>query len=121
MRLFEKVHILHNADDGGGLWTPIFGSTQSTVRKTMFSVIKNRQSRTVIAAGASVTGKVAFAKRRGSLSGEANLQLTQTSIDVDNANLPVVTFAPEFRFQDQRQKQDRQIHEGLGETRRRQG
>jgi hypothetical protein len=54
------------------------------------------RGRTVIAAGASVTGKVEFAKHVGALSGEPNLQIKLTSINVDNADLAVVTSVQSF-------------------------
>jgi hypothetical protein len=56
---------------------------------------------TVIAAGANVTGKVAFARPAGALAGEANLQLKVTSVNVNNTDLPVVTsirsFGPQIK------------------------
>jgi hypothetical protein len=56
---------------------------------------------TVIAAGATVTGKVAFARPAGALAGEANLQLKVTSVNVNNTDLPVVTsirsFGPQIK------------------------
>jgi len=51
---------------------------------------------TAIAAGASVTGKVAFVRPVGALAGEANLQLKLTSVNVDNADLAVVTSIRSF-------------------------
>jgi hypothetical protein len=54
------------------------------------------RGRTVIAAGASVTGKVEFAKHVGALSGEPNLQIKLTSINVDDADLAVVTSVQSF-------------------------
>jgi hypothetical protein len=54
------------------------------------------RGRTVIAAGANVTGKVEFAKHVGALSGEPNLQIKLTSINVDNADLAVVTSVQSF-------------------------
>ena len=51
---------------------------------------------TVIAAGATVSGRVVFAKPAGPLTGEAKLQLKVTSINVDNGNLPVVTSIRSF-------------------------
>ncbi len=51
---------------------------------------------TAIAAGASVTGKVAFARPVGALAGEANLQLKLTSVNVNNADLTVVTSTRSF-------------------------
>jgi hypothetical protein len=51
---------------------------------------------TVIAAGASVTGKVAFARPAGALAGEANLQLKVTSVNVNNTDMPVVTSVRSF-------------------------
>jgi hypothetical protein len=51
---------------------------------------------TVIAAGSSVTGKVAFARPAGALAGEANLQLKVTSVNVNNTDMPVVTSVRSF-------------------------
>jgi hypothetical protein len=51
---------------------------------------------TVIAAGASVTGKVVSARPAGALAGEANLQLKLTSVNVDNANLRLATSVRSF-------------------------
>ncbi|MGA2981006.1 MAG: hypothetical protein ABSD76_15565 [Terriglobales bacterium] len=51
---------------------------------------------TVIPAGASVTGKVVFARHVGVLAGEASLQLKLTSINTNNADLDVVTSVRSF-------------------------
>jgi len=51
---------------------------------------------TAIAAGASVTGKVVFARPVGALAGEASLQLKLISVNVDNADLKVVTSVQSF-------------------------
>lgn len=51
---------------------------------------------TAIAAGASVTGKVVFARPVGALAGEASLQLKLVSVNVDNADLKVVTAVRSF-------------------------
>ena len=51
---------------------------------------------TAIAAGANVTGKVVFARPVGALAGEASLQLKVTSINVNNADLEVVTSVRSF-------------------------
>ena len=51
---------------------------------------------TAIAAGASVTGKVVFARPVGALAGEASLQLKLVSVNVDNADLKVVTSVQSF-------------------------
>ncbi len=51
---------------------------------------------TVIAAGASVSGKVVSARPAGQLAGEANLQLQLTSVSVDNANLRLATSVRSF-------------------------
>ena len=51
---------------------------------------------TAIAAGASVTGKVVFARPVGALAGEASLQLKLISVNVDNADLKVVTAVRSF-------------------------
>ncbi len=52
--------------------------------------------RTAIAAGTSVTGKVSLAKHVGALTGEPNLQLKLTSVDVNNTDLPIVTSTRSF-------------------------
>jgi hypothetical protein len=51
---------------------------------------------TVIAAGASVTGRVVSARPAGALAGEANLQLKLTSVSVDNGKLRVATSVRSF-------------------------
>ncbi len=51
---------------------------------------------TAIAAGASVTGKVVFARPVGALAGEASLQLKLTSVNVNDADLKVVTSVRSF-------------------------
>ena len=51
---------------------------------------------TAIAAGASVTGKVAFARPVGALAGEASLQLKLISVNVNDADLKVVTSVRSF-------------------------
>jgi hypothetical protein len=51
---------------------------------------------TVIAAGASVAGKVVSARPAGAVAGEANLQLKLTSVNVDNANLRLATSVRSF-------------------------
>lgn len=51
---------------------------------------------TAIAAGANVTGKVVFARPVGALAGEASLQLKLISVNVDNADLKVVTSVQSF-------------------------
>jgi hypothetical protein len=50
----------------------------------------------VIAAGAAVTGKVAFARQVGPLTGEPTLELRVTSVNVNNADLTVVTSIRSF-------------------------
>jgi hypothetical protein len=57
-------------------------------------VVVNGQ--TVIAAGASVTGKVVFARHVGVLAGEASLQLKLTSVNVNNADLAIMTSIRSF-------------------------
>lgn len=56
---------------------------------------------TVIAAGAAVSGKVVLARPAGAVAGEAILQLKVTAVNVNNANLPVVTslrsFGPQIK------------------------
>jgi hypothetical protein len=47
--------------------------------------------KTVIGAGAAVTGQVAFARPIGPITGEPVLQLRLVSVNVDNADVPVVT------------------------------
>jgi hypothetical protein len=54
------------------------------------------RGQTVIAAGASVTGKVVSARPAGAVAGEANLQLKLTSVNVDNANLRLATSVRSF-------------------------
>jgi len=54
------------------------------------------RGQTVIAAGASVTGKVVSARPAGALAGEANLQLKLTSVNVDNSNLRLATSVRSF-------------------------
>jgi hypothetical protein len=58
---------------------------------------------TAIAAGASVTGKVAFARPVGALAGEASLQLKLISVNVNDADLAVSTsvrsFGPQIKGQ----------------------
>jgi hypothetical protein len=51
---------------------------------------------TAIAAGASVTGTVVFARPVGALAGEANLQLKLVSVNVNNADLTVATSVRSF-------------------------
>ncbi len=51
---------------------------------------------TAIAAGASVTGKVVFARPVGALAGEASLQLKLVSVNVNDADLPVATSVRSF-------------------------
>lgn len=51
---------------------------------------------TAIAAGANVTGKVVFARPVGALAGEASLQLKLTSVNVNDADLKVVTAVRSF-------------------------
>jgi hypothetical protein len=51
---------------------------------------------TVIAAGASVNGEVAFARPGGALVAEPNLQIKLTSVSVKNADLAVVTSTRSF-------------------------
>ena len=51
---------------------------------------------TAIAAGASVTGTVVFARPVGALAGEANLQLKLVSVNIDNADVAVVTAVRSF-------------------------
>jgi hypothetical protein len=51
---------------------------------------------TVVPAGASVSGKVVFARPAGPLEGEANLQLKLTSVNVNNADLAVMTSIRSF-------------------------
>ncbi len=57
-------------------------------------VVVNGQ--TVIPAGANVTGVVAFARPVGALEGEANLQLKLASVNVNGADLTVVTATRSF-------------------------
>lgn len=56
---------------------------------------------TVIAAGAAVTGKVVLVRPAGAVAGEANLQLKIISVNVNNANLAIVTgvrsFGPQIK------------------------
>jgi len=56
---------------------------------------------TVIAAGASVIGKVVSARPAGALAGEAKLQLKLTSVKLDNSSLHLATsvrsFGPQIR------------------------
>jgi hypothetical protein len=52
--------------------------------------------KTVIAAGAPVTGKVVFARPAGPLAGEANLQIEVTSINFKNQDFDVLTAARSF-------------------------
>jgi len=52
--------------------------------------------KTVIAAGATVNGEVAFVRRGGGLLAEPNLQLRVTSININNADLAVATFTRGF-------------------------
>ena len=56
---------------------------------------------TLIAAGAAVFGKVVLARPAGAVAGEAILQLKVTAVNVNNANLPVVTslrsFGPQIK------------------------
>ena len=54
------------------------------------------RGQTLIAAGASVTGKVVSARPAGAVAGEANLQLKLTSVNVDNANLRLATTVRSF-------------------------
>lgn len=54
------------------------------------------RGQTLIAAGASVTGKVVSARPAGAVAGEANLQLKLTSVNVDNANLRLATSVRSF-------------------------
>ncbi len=51
---------------------------------------------TVIAAGASVTGKVVSARPAGALAGEANLQLKLISVKVDSGKLRLATSVRSF-------------------------
>ena len=51
---------------------------------------------TAIAAGANVTGKVVFARPVGALAGEASLQLKLISVNVNDADLKVVTAVRSF-------------------------
>src|SRR5208282_3626042 len=51
---------------------------------------------TAIAAGASVAGRVVFARPVGALAGEANLQLKLVSVNIDNSDLTVVTAVRSF-------------------------
>ncbi len=51
---------------------------------------------TVIPAGASVTGVVAFARSVGALAGEANLQLKLASVNVNGSDLRVLTATRSF-------------------------
>jgi hypothetical protein len=75
------------------------GSKISKVGES-FSAILDRDvvvaGRTVIAAGASVNGKVEFAKHAGALTGEPNLQLKLTSVNVSNADLMIATSTCSF-------------------------
>lgn len=56
---------------------------------------------TVIPTGAAVSGKVVLARPAGAVAGEAILQLKVTAVNVNNANLPVVTslrsFGPQIK------------------------
>ncbi len=59
--------------------------------------------KTAIAAGAAVTGKVAFARPVGPVAGEPTLELRVVSVNVNNADIPVVTsirsFGPKIKNQ----------------------
>lgn len=79
---------------GEELGSKISATGQSFSATLDQDVVVNGQ--TVIAAGATVHGKVAVAKPVGALAGEANLQLKLTSIHVENANLPVATSVRSF-------------------------
>lgn len=59
--------------------------------------------KTAIAAGAAVTGKVAFARPVGPVAGEPTLELRVVSVNVNNSDIPVVTsirsFGPKVKSQ----------------------
>ncbi len=65
-----------------------------------FSAILDRDvvvhGQTVIAAGATVTGRVVAAKPAGPLTGEAKLQLKITSVNAGNGNVSVATSTRSF-------------------------
>jgi hypothetical protein len=75
------------------------GSRISAVGQT-FSATLDRDvvvdGQTVMAAGTSATGKVTFARAAGALAGEPNLQLKIISVNVNNADLAVVTSIRNF-------------------------
>jgi len=75
------------------------GSKTSTAGQS-FSATLDRDvvvgGQTAIAAGASVTGKVVFARPVGALAGEASLQLKLVSVNVNNSDLPVATAVRSF-------------------------
>jgi hypothetical protein len=52
--------------------------------------------KTVIAAGTTVNGEVAFVRPGGAMVAEPNLQIKLTSINVNNADLAVATFTRDF-------------------------
>jgi hypothetical protein len=75
------------------------GSSTSTSGQS-FSATLDRDvvvdGQTVIAAGASVTGKVVSAKPAGALAGEAKLQLKLTSVSLDSGKLRLATLVRSF-------------------------
>ena len=75
------------------------GSSTSTTGQS-FSATLDRDvvvgGQTVIAAGASVTGKVVSAKPAGALAGEAHLQLKLISVSADNGKLRLATAVRSF-------------------------
>jgi len=75
------------------------GSSTSTSGQN-FSATLDRDvvvdGQTVIAAGASVTGKVVSAKPAGALAGEAHLSLKLTSVSVDSGKLRLATSVRSF-------------------------
>jgi hypothetical protein len=54
------------------------------------------KGKTAIAAGAAVTGKVAFARPVGAIAGEPTLELRVVCVNVNNADVPVVTSIRSF-------------------------
>jgi pyruvate/2-oxoglutarate dehydrogenase complex dihydrolipoamide acyltransferase (E2) component len=75
------------------------GSSTSTSGQN-FSATLDRDvvvdGQTVIAAGASVTGRVVSARPAGALAGEAHLQLKLISVSVDNGKLRLATSVRSF-------------------------
>jgi hypothetical protein len=75
------------------------GSSTSTAGQS-FSATLDRDvvigGQTVIAAGASVTGKVVSARPAGALAGEAHLQLKLISVSIDSGKLRLATSVRSF-------------------------